>query len=778
MSIVQFALTGRVVFVALVSCFAVGVPFVILATSYFRLKAGARDVWIYAPLAGAGLIVLISQNLVYLDVTIAISAVLIWLAAAAAWIYVLSRKTVRVMLFPLPHATLGLGLIVYFTHGVGLVQLGASSYFGYGWVDQFNYTSLAQFFGDFPFHSTAADQGFLQVAQYFKNDRIGQSVLHAFLMVSSGVDAQQSFGPTILLAPFLMFFSFLALASRFAAFSPVSCLAALAGALSPAIATIHLEGFLSQALSVPFILLWPVAVDRLIERPDWRSALIAGALLSVIAAVYTELMSIAIAIAIICAVVKGVLSLTFIRAWLPANFISAPTGSSRAILFMWIAAAVLIAFTVNFELLIRPGIFTRIASGSVFGEIYPWAYKPEGLVRLWLGNQVALPSKWIVQTIMWAMFLMIACNAIGLISYSFRSFSALTLALAMLMCVPLGPFILGKGSGYPYQFYKLLLIVWPLHVFWLVMGTKLFNEYHASLRHNASALGATMVVLCGYLVIGLTNASAKASTVASTHRGGAHLLMDPDFQSVRRYLEALHGRDVLVLWSDDDVGGGEFRTSWFNYFARDNRVRSLVPIVGSTRHKEQLTDADLVPISSAAIVSWKKIDGMEKRLIFANSLAFIYETNSQEDMKHILDQARITVSRTFVLSVDKEIDLANWYPLWVAGEPGNASLLTMKFGEFNEFRYDHWGYPAVRLKPEGNCRGKTINLKFELMLHDKRLRLTCNGNVVEVDIPLPSSRLRNSEGGRLGWNAGISSLEGKYPLAESFPGVIRDVSPN
>lgn len=769
MSVAQFVLTSRVIVVALVSCFAIGLPLVVLAASFFRMKCDAWHIWSYAPLAGVGLIILFCQNLVYLDIPVSASSVVIWLLAAAAWAVVLASASMRSMLFPAPFLALGLGILVYLMHGVGLLELGASRYFGYGWVDMFNYTSLAEFLGHYPFHTAATDEGFLQVANYFKNDRIGQSILHAFIMVSAGVDAQQSFAATALLAPCLLFFGLLMLARRLTPLSPISYLATLAGALAPAIATIHFEGFLSQLLSMPFLAVWPLAVTSLVERPGWRTALIGGALLSVIASIYTELAPIALAILGISALVQTLLDMPAFRRHVRLRASPQPAGHfSGGMIVLWSIIAVVVAVAANFDFLTRLDVVARAGSGSVFGEIYPWAYRIEGVARLWFGNQSVLPPQWVVVTVATASLVIVVCNIIGLISWGLTSLSVLTTALALLMFAPLGPLIIGKASGYSYQFYKLLLVVWPLHVFWLVMGNRLFNEKYRISLHYTAALGAIIVALSGGLLIRLAHASTEPSTVATTRRGGADLLMPAEFQELRRLLENTRGREILLLWSDNVINGGEFHAGWLSYFARDNRIRSLVHLMGGSAPTSQS------PIASAIVVSSKAIKGAEDKLVFSNPLAFVYDIHSEPEISRILGEARVTISHDLMLLVDEPTDPATWYPVWVEGEPGNASLLTVRFGAFDEFRYDHWGYPVVRLRPEGDCRGGAVRLRIEFMIYDKRMRLTCNGTAVEADIPLRASRFQAVGAPRFGLNALTTSLEGKYPLAERFPGKIME----
>ena len=123
MQVDEFLLTFRIIAVALTGCFAVGLPAAILGLSHFKTKADAQDLWFYSPLVGAGLVILFCQNLLYLDVPISKSAILVWLLVAAGWTRVLSSKAMRAMLVPVPIAAIGLGVAVYLVHGSGLLEL-------------------------------------------------------------------------------------------------------------------------------------------------------------------------------------------------------------------------------------------------------------------------------------------------------------------------------------------------------------------------------------------------------------------------------------------------------------------------------------------------------------------------------------------------------------------------------------------------------------------------------------------------------------------------------
>jgi hypothetical protein len=785
MSLTEILLTGRLIAVAWVGCFAVGVPLVVLGASFLRTTADVRDVWFYSSLVGAAAIILICQNLLYLDVTLSRSAVLVWLLAGAGWAAVLSSASKRAMLLPLPWPALVLGAAVYLIHGTGLIELGASHYYGYGWYDMFNYVSLAQFFSDLPFHSISNDHGYLVAAQQFKSDRIGQSVLHAFFLVSSGSDAQQSFGTTILLSPFLLFFAFLTIARRLTSTSIVAHLAALAGALSPTVATVHLESFFSQAMCLPFLVLWPAAVGRLIETPGWRTALTAGLLLAAICSVYTETVPIALAISVVCCFAKDAAGLKPLQTIFSGRLYQ--PRSSRyycEITLVWLPIAVAFAIIANLGFLSSAiGIFSRTTTGDVLVGIYPWAFKIAGLARLWLGNQVNLEPEWITWAAAAATAAVVAVNLISMTAYAKRSFSFFFLALVMLMLVPLGPLIAGKGSLYGYQFYKLLLMTSPLHAFWFVIGCNLLLRQPFAAKSYAPAFGALFVAVNSFLLIGITHASAKVSTIANSHRGGAHLLIGADFRQLRDFLAVTRNRNVLTLWFDNELGAGSYRTAWIDYFARNNRVFSINSIAGGGSVADSIIEK-LFPDKETSsqglplVVAWKAVEGLKHRLVFSNSRIFVYDAETAASVRQLIDESRVTSSRNLKLDAVHPFDAENWFPIWIAGDANSVSLLTMKFGEFNQFRYDQWGYPAAHFQPGGDCRGKVMALTVQFLQLEKRLRLTCNGVVAEADIPLAFTALDDRSPARFGWSAGIKSLEGKYRLAEEFPGPIVELSAN
>jgi hypothetical protein len=191
---------------------------------------------------------------------------------------------------------------------------------------------------------------------------------------------------------------------------------------------------------------------------------------------------------------------------------------------------------------------------------------------------------------------------------------------------------------------------------------------------------------------------------------------------------------------------------------------------------ERFSEQSLQNVSSAVAVTWKPVDALSNRLLIANPLLSAYETRSREELRLLIDAARVMVYRKLRLDAASDVDLANnWYPVWVAGVAGDATLLTIRFGEFNEFRYDQWGSPALDLQPGSECRGKVMSLTVQLMLIDKRLRIVCNGAVGEAQLSSTYSSLQASGSVRFGHANGITSLDRSHPLEEKFPGSVLEI---
>ena len=162
--------------------------------------------WIHAPFLGLGVVVLVLQNLVYCNLSLARTAWLVWGVAGFLWVWLALRRQLRPCLAAFPCSLYAVAVIVYLVQGAGLFVLGARGYVGRAWSDQFNYTAMAEFYTYFPWKSTlavTADSPWLTWPLLYKYDRIGQSLLQGFLAVASGASTKTLFEPTILLSPAL-----------------------------------------------------------------------------------------------------------------------------------------------------------------------------------------------------------------------------------------------------------------------------------------------------------------------------------------------------------------------------------------------------------------------------------------------------------------------------------------------------------------------------------------------------------------------------------------------
>jgi hypothetical protein len=297
------------------------------------------------------------------------------------------------------------------------------------------------------------------------------------------------------------------------------------------------------------------------------------------------------------------------------------------------------------------GIFSRTTTGVVLPTIYPWAFKFEGLARLWLGNQVLLQPKWIVSVLVLMTVLLFIFILLSLVFVARRSRSIFLLALVLLMFAPLGPLLAGRGSQYAYQFYKLLLMVSSIHAFWFIIGFSIVASRSRMWRNTAYAFAILLAVVNGFLTFSITKASAEVSTVATSHRGGAHLLIAPDFRPLRDFLGATRDRNVLVLWYDNELNSGAYLIAWINYFARHDRVWSLISTVSggidesAASVDERFSNQNLQEVSSAVVVTWKPVDALKDRLLIANPLLSVYEARSQQEIRRLIDESRGRVSQ-------------------------------------------------------------------------------------------------------------------------------------
>jgi hypothetical protein len=770
-------ITAAVMSAAVASVFVVGLCVATLIAGRMKVSCTSEQFWAAVPLVGTGVIILVAQNLLYLDVRMSYSAALIW-----GCVLLFTVATViqgKFTLRDVPWTLLITGVIVYLVHASGLLVSGASNYYGYGWVDMYNYVAQAQFFIDFPFSQVTDSHEYVRVANAFKDDRIGQTVLHAFISATTGADAQQTFGATILLSPMLIFFALYLLATVLNIQRKYAYSAAIVGSLSPAVASVHLECFFSQAMAMPFVFLWPLALSRVKLRLDAASVLIAGMLWAVTAAIYTELIP---ALTLIAAIVMIVPD--FRRAGSLIEF----TGEVKR--RVWWQSAAMGLFSLG--LVVTVGVLSnvgyvkgaiaamvRTTTPAVLGMLYPWAFKTEGLARLWTGHQVELSTRWGIDILAAVSAIAIAVALLYAVAKYLRYRSPASLLALLIACVPLAPLLLTgvTSRSYPYQFFKLLLTVWPLILFLAVCGVA---ELIGKMRSGGyKYFQLVLVCVCVWLTYRIAFAASNPATTAVSSRGGAHLLIDPDFIQMRNRLDRLEGQQVYIWWYDKALYGGTWRGRWLAYFARKNSVWSM-RLIDPTAPGQlaEVLAADILKLPAVGI-SWKEAAVSAKEKIgpsgAGSDAIWLYKLVDDAEVRRVDQVARTHVlNRSMRLHIDMDTSPDIWYPLWVVGRPDAASLITINVGQSGlRFRYDQWGLPAVSMNPGAKCAGRDLKVNLRIDLFEKKGSLSCNGEVVQYSLPMLESYLGAND--PLGLNRVTGALEGRYLLAERFPGKIDEI---
>jgi hypothetical protein len=531
------------------TAFGFGVPLTWLLRGRRPLRPSA---WLEAPFFGLCGLILALQNLVYLDVPLARSAPWAWLAAAALWACMARAGHLRASLRSCPRGVLVVALALYLVHGLGMLKAGVAAYGGRAWTDQANYVAQTEALVRAPLHASAAafdHQPFLLSGARFTRDRIGQAVLLGFLAVTLRRGARPLFEPTILLAPLLVFLAVHALAARLGVGRRRRLLAAAVAAALPALTLLHLESFLSHALAVPLLLFFAATAHDLAKRPDWRALARAALLSSGTAAVYPEFWPL---LAGTATVVLGVTA--------------RPPRRAGVLLGCW--AAVLGAPALfNLGFVTTGGLALSRFQVTSLNHIYPWSFRVEGVVRLWLGNlgarALGRPAGWfgdvapalpgpagvlvrglsLAATGLGLLGLLRACQAswpAGERNSGPRGRARFGLAAGLLALALLPLATLAWDEGHAYQFYKLVLTSAPL----LGLGLTLLSgasrtrwgEWRAGVPLAAVA-AAAMVATAG-MVLRPARAAAPRSM--------APYVLAPEFLQVQEQLERLAGEDVLL----------------------------------------------------------------------------------------------------------------------------------------------------------------------------------------------------------------------------------------
>jgi hypothetical protein len=268
---------------------------------------------LFSLMGGLCLIVLVSQNLVYLGVPVRISA---WLLLGAALLQVRSfchhmLAAWRGSLYSKAEwRTLAVvvGLTITF-HGITPIRQGLQGYYGKAYPDQLNYVVLAEFLKDEPYGTGQQDIGLrpwlLRIVGFqatakelgtrtgpiemigLKRERIGQSIITAEIGVWSGTDAKGAYAATVIFFLTVLAICVYVFLREIGIDSFMAGSGALLAALLPAVTRLSLDGFLSQ---VSILFVFPFFASLFRQQLSARSfTLFFSLTLAYLVAAYSEI---------------------------------------------------------------------------------------------------------------------------------------------------------------------------------------------------------------------------------------------------------------------------------------------------------------------------------------------------------------------------------------------------------------------------------------------------------------------------------------------------------
>jgi hypothetical protein len=619
--------TALCIAVVLVSVTAIGAP---LRWLLNRRQALTAADWTQAPFLGMAALVLVLQNLVYLDLPIQLTCPYVWLTTVLLWGWMAWRRQLLGSLAAMPR-WLALAVVgVYLVHGVGLLWAGAGHYMGRAWRDQYTYTTQAEFLAHERFSLTAADIGdrpFLEEALCLKTDRLGQSLLLGFFAVSSGQEAKALYEATSLLSPALVVLALYVLCRRYGLGVRQALATGVAAGLLPGVALVHLECFLSHALAIPLMLFCLVAVHDLGARPHWRGLFQAGILIAGATSIWKEGWLILVGVTVLT---LGSAAVVRCLSW------------PRMLALSVVLPLAPFVFNPGYTSWVR-GITSRV-SDPILPHVFPWAYEVDGLSCVWWGDILGAPDQvrsnwsmnttpgaspwlgdslgawlkkkaWLVRGLTLALT---ALGAYGLVRSCLRHVFAseraawsnpehrrsFALALSVLGLAAFPVLLVVKDSVHSYQYYRSLLMVCPL----FALGVSLVGfsprwapgtvvpEGQAGI-FQVRRLSTGLLLAC-VIVLGALGTSVMAVQPAQAQwrwwRSGAAQLLERDVQQLQDRLTALRGCNLLIE-SDSSphlLNRPLLSNHWVFYFARNNCVWRSDP--GPGRHTAMLPRSHFV----------------------------------------------------------------------------------------------------------------------------------------------------------------------------------------
>ena len=548
-------------FILFACCLGVGLACRLLFPKEFSLL----NKLLFSLLGGLFLVVLIPQNLVYLGVTVRISAWIILAAALVQFWLCRHKLTARMRAFWANGDIRTLAVVTLVTitfHGVAPIQQGLEWYYGTGTSDQLNYALLAEFLKENPYSTSAQNiglrpwlvrtVGFRASAEQLglnsgpgveliglKKQRIGQSIVTAEISVWSGTNGKGAYAATV-----IFFLTLLAVCvyvllretgiDRFMAGS-----GALLAACLPAVTRLSLDGFLSQ---IAILFVFPFFASLLRQELEARSfTLFFSLTLAYLIAAYSEIAPLGL-----CTLFLGVM---FVR-----------HDKMRPKRLMLMSAILLIALLNPYylrNLIEFLGQQYYMASNAKFlDNLAPSVQTLRDWSELIFGTIASAPVAMFFDGCALLLGLLVLGGAIFLSRHDRLIFGAILLPAVLVIL-----YLATRTPPSSYPIAKITLTILPL-----VIGLVLVALSKVSVNNQNRPMRAPKKLICALIIVAAAAGSVRYYSEVLDNEGMLRYLREPRFLSVCRQLEGITNKRVLLFETHPLL------TRWLCYHARHNDV--------------------------------------------------------------------------------------------------------------------------------------------------------------------------------------------------------------
>jgi hypothetical protein len=522
---------------------------------------------LFSFIGGLFLVVLLAQNLVYLNIPVRISA---WLLLSAAllpgwWSRHKFAAWSRRIYSDADFRTLAVVvLLTVIFHGLVPIRQGLEWYYGKGHFDQMNYVMLAEFLKEEPYRTseleiglrpwlvgpvgfkdnqeqTGTSLGTRQQMIGLKKERIGQSIINAEISAWSGTDAQAGYGATV-----IFFLTVLAICLyAFLRESGIDCFTggagALLGVLLPAITRLSLNGFLSQ-VSILFVFPFFASLLRRQELGAKSFTLFFSLSLAYLIAAYSEIAPIGF-----CTFILG--------AW----WVRRDSFRSKRLILM--SGILLIAlvnpyYVRNLIEFLEFQYNLAANAGSFWDNAAPNILSLRGWTELLFG----VITSWSFTIFFDCCTLLLALLFVtGAIFLSRRE--GLILAAIAVPAIFVLSYLATRTPFSYYPIAKIMLTFLPT-----MIGLVFVTLSRVTAGNQARLPGVVMKVFSAMIVAATAAGSVRYYIEVLQNEGTLQYVREPRFLNVCRALEEMKNKRIFLFENDPLL------TGWLSYRARHNEV--------------------------------------------------------------------------------------------------------------------------------------------------------------------------------------------------------------